>query len=99
MACTHAAAMAVLSRIRGGHGGDRHVAMMAAAASKLLRTYAIQVEALRRLRNGSSSDFEQTPNPSSIIARLLRVMDVRQGALECWGFKILYLYNELAALR
>ncbi len=35
MACTHAAAMAVLSRIGGAHGGDRHVAMMAAAASKL----------------------------------------------------------------
>lgn len=54
MACTHTAAMAVLSRIAGAHGGDRHVAMMAAAASKILRAFAIQVEALRRLRNGSS---------------------------------------------
>jgi hypothetical protein len=54
MACTHTAVMAVLSRIGGAHGGDRHVAMMAAAASKLLRTYAIQVETLRRLRSGGS---------------------------------------------
>jgi hypothetical protein len=54
MACTHTAAMAVLSRIGGAHGGDRHVAMMTAAASKILRAFAIQVETLRRLRNGSS---------------------------------------------
>jgi hypothetical protein len=54
MACTHAASMAVLSRLGGGHGGDRHVAMMAAAASKLLRAYALQVETLRRIRAGGS---------------------------------------------
>jgi hypothetical protein len=54
MACTHAAGMAVLSGIEGAHGGDRHVAMMAAASAKLLRTYALQIETLRRLRNGSS---------------------------------------------
>jgi hypothetical protein len=54
MACTHSATMAVLSRIGGGHGSDRHVAMMAAAASELLRAYAIQVETPRRLRAGGS---------------------------------------------
>lgn len=54
MACTHAAAMAVLGRVGGAHGGDRHVAMMAAAAARLLRSFAIQVQALRRLRNGSA---------------------------------------------
>jgi hypothetical protein len=54
MACTHSAAVAVVGRIGGAHGSDRHVAMMASAASRLMRTYAIQVEALRRLRNGSS---------------------------------------------
>jgi hypothetical protein len=54
MTCTHTAAMAVLSRVGGAHGGDRHVAMMAAAASKLLRAYALQVETLRRLRAGGS---------------------------------------------
>jgi len=54
MACTHAATMAVLSRIGGAHGGDRHVASMAAAASRLLRAYALQLETLRRWRNGGS---------------------------------------------
>ncbi len=46
-----------------------------------------------------NSNFEQPPNQRSVLARLLRVMDVRQGALERSGFKMLYLYNELAALR
>jgi hypothetical protein len=54
MACTHTAAMAVLSRLGGGHGGDRSVAAMASTAARLLRAYATQVEALRRLRNGGS---------------------------------------------
>ena len=54
MACTHSAAMAVAGRIGGGHGGDRHVAMVAAAVARLMRTFAIQVETLRRLRNGGS---------------------------------------------
>jgi hypothetical protein len=54
MACTHSAAMAVLNRLGGGHGGDRSVAAMASAAARLLRAYATQVEALRRLRNGGS---------------------------------------------
>jgi hypothetical protein len=54
MACTHTATMAVLARIGGAHGLDRHVAMMATAAARLARAYATQVEALRRLRNGGS---------------------------------------------
>jgi hypothetical protein len=54
MACTHAASMAVLNRLGGGHGGDRSVAAMASAAARLLRAYATQVETLRRLRNGGS---------------------------------------------
>lgn len=54
MACTHAVAMAVLSRAGGGHGGDRHVAILAAASARLLRAFAMQVEAMRRLRNGSA---------------------------------------------
>jgi hypothetical protein len=54
MACTHSATMVVLRRVGGGHGGDRSLAVMASAASKLLRAYATQVEALRRLRNGGS---------------------------------------------
>ena len=46
-----------------------------------------------------NSDFEEEPNTTSMVARLMRVMDVRQGVLERNGFKLLYLYNELAALR
>ena len=53
MACTHSAAMAVLSRL-GGAAGDRTVSVMASAAARLLRAYATQVEALRRLRHGGS---------------------------------------------
>jgi hypothetical protein len=54
MGCTHAAAMAVLGRVAGAHGPTRSTAAMASAAARLLRTYAIQVETLRRLRNGGS---------------------------------------------
>jgi hypothetical protein len=53
MACTHSAAMAALNRL-GGAAGERTVAAMASAAARLLRAYATQVEALRRLRNGGS---------------------------------------------
>ena len=54
MACAHTATMAVLSRLGSGHGPDRSVAAMASAAAKLMRAYATQVEALRRLRSGGS---------------------------------------------
>src|SRR5262249_46778055 len=54
MACTHAVTMAVLSRAGGAHGGDRHVAIIAAAARKVTRAYAVQIETLRRLRAGGS---------------------------------------------
>jgi hypothetical protein len=54
MACTHAVAMAVLSRAGGAHGGDRHVALMAAASARLLRAFATQVEAMRTARHPCS---------------------------------------------
>ena len=54
MACTHIAAMAVLARFNGACGGERSVTATTNAASRLLRAYATQVEALRRLRNGGS---------------------------------------------
>jgi hypothetical protein len=54
MACTHAAAMAVLNRLGGGHGPDRSVAAMASASARLLRAYTAQVETWRRLRSGGS---------------------------------------------
>jgi hypothetical protein len=46
--------MVVLERLGGGHGPDRNIAAKAAAVSRLARTYALQVETLRRLRNGGS---------------------------------------------
>jgi NTE family protein len=46
-----------------------------------------------------NSDFEAEPNTTSVIVRLNRVLDVQQGALERHGFKLLYLYNELAVLK
>jgi hypothetical protein len=53
MACTHAAAMAVLATFAGVHA-DRNMVARASAAARLLRAYATQVETLRRLRNGGS---------------------------------------------
>lgn len=41
MAAVHAASMAVLSRLGGGHGGDRHILAAATAVSRLSRTFAI----------------------------------------------------------
>lgn len=70
MACTHTAAMAVLSRIGGAHGGDRQVATIAAAASKLLRTFAIQVEALRRLRSGDHNTCASSTSTSGQALKL-----------------------------
>jgi hypothetical protein len=67
MACVHSASMAVLGRIGGGHGGDRHVLAAATAVSRLSRTFAILVETLRRLRSGGSQ-----------VIRIERV-DVREG--------------------
>jgi hypothetical protein len=67
MACVHSAGMAVLGRLGGGHGGDRHVLAMATAVSRLSRTFAILAETLRRLRNGGSQ-----------VIRIERV-DVRDG--------------------
>ena len=54
IACTHTAAMAVTARIGGGHGSDRNLTAKSAAASRLLRTFAVQMEALRRLRGGGN---------------------------------------------
>ncbi|MBR0941567.1 hypothetical protein [Bradyrhizobium liaoningense] len=67
MAAVHAASMAVLGRLGGGHGGDRHVLAAATAVSRLSRTFAILVETLRRLRSGGSQ-----------LIRIERV-DVRDG--------------------
>ncbi len=52
MACTHTAAVSVLARLEGAHGGERRVVALASAAARLLRAYSTQVETLRRLRHG-----------------------------------------------
>jgi hypothetical protein len=77
IACTHTAAMAVLSRIGGAHGGDRHVAMMAAAASKILKAFANHVETLRRQRAGGSQymrieHIHIEPDAQAVIGNMKR---------------------------
>ncbi len=52
MACTHTAAMAVLARVDAALGSEQRVVAFGSAAARLMRTYATQVEVLRRLRNG-----------------------------------------------
>jgi hypothetical protein len=57
LACTHTTAMAVLSLIAGGNTTERRIAAFSAAAAKLLRTYAMQREVLRRLHRGGEQYF------------------------------------------
>jgi len=52
MACTHTAAMAILAKLDAGFGTERRIAVFASAASRLLRAFSMQMEVLRRLRNG-----------------------------------------------
>lgn len=86
MGCTHAVAMAVSSRVGGAYGGGRHVAVLAAAASKLLRAYAIQVETLRQLRSGGSQyirieHVNIEANAQAVIANVQDGGKGRGGAL------------------
>jgi hypothetical protein len=46
-----------------------------------------------------NASFAEPVNQTSVIHRLFRVMDVRQGVLERNSLKLAYLYNELAAAR
>jgi hypothetical protein len=52
MAATHAAAMAVLARLDSRFADERRISAFGSAAARLMRAYAMQVEVLRRLRNG-----------------------------------------------
>ena len=52
MACTHTAAMAILAKLDVAFATERRVAAFGSAAARLMRAYAMQVEVLRRLRNG-----------------------------------------------
>jgi NTE family protein len=46
-----------------------------------------------------NASFDEDVNVRSVLKRMYRVMDARQGVLERNSFKMLYLYNELADLR
>jgi predicted acylesterase/phospholipase RssA len=46
-----------------------------------------------------NASFEKTVDQSSLVKRLFRVMDIRQGALEQNSFRLVGLYNELVRLR
>jgi hypothetical protein len=52
MACTHTAAMSVLAKMDSGFGTERRIAAFGSTAARLLKAYAMQMEVLRRLRNG-----------------------------------------------
>jgi len=56
-ACTHMAAMAVMSRIGGAGGGPQRLPGLASATAKLLRAYCTQVETYRRLRGGGEQNI------------------------------------------
>jgi hypothetical protein len=52
MAATHAAAMAILAKLDSGFGTERRIATFGSAAARLMKTFTMQVEVLRRLRHG-----------------------------------------------
>jgi hypothetical protein len=52
MACTHTAAMSVLAKMDSGFGTERRTAALGSTAARLMKAYAMQMEVLRRLRNG-----------------------------------------------
>jgi hypothetical protein len=45
--------MVVLSSLGAGGGAERRTPVLASAAARLLKAYAMQVEVLRRLRHGT----------------------------------------------
>ena len=51
-ACTHGAAMAILARLDSGFGTERQIAAYGSTAARLMKTFAMQVELLHRLRHG-----------------------------------------------
>ncbi|MBR1250004.1 hypothetical protein JQ609_24150 [Bradyrhizobium sp. AUGA SZCCT0169] len=56
-ACTHMAALAVMSRIGGAGGGAQRLPALASATTKLLRAYCTQVETYRRQRGGGDQNI------------------------------------------
>jgi hypothetical protein len=91
MACTHAVAMAVLSRAGGAYGGDRHVALMASAAARLLNAFTAQIETMRRLRNGGTQIIriervEVSDGGQAVIGNVKATSPARDGEnQQCGG--------------
>jgi hypothetical protein len=52
MACTHAAAMAVLGKMDSGFGTERRIAALGSTAARLMKVFVMQIEVLRLMRNG-----------------------------------------------
>jgi hypothetical protein len=52
MACSHAAAMSVLAKLDSAFGTERRIAALGSTAARLMKVYTMQMEVLRRLRNG-----------------------------------------------
>jgi hypothetical protein len=63
MACAHMAAMSILSKLDSGFGTEGRIAAFGSAATRLMRTYAMQVEVLRRLRHGGHQDCASLGQP------------------------------------
>jgi hypothetical protein len=54
MACTHAAAMAILAKLDTAFATERRIAAFGSAAARLMRAYATQVEVRRRMRHSGT---------------------------------------------
>ena len=52
MACTHAASMAILGRLDANLGTEPKISTFASAATRLMKTFVMQAEVLRRSRQG-----------------------------------------------
>jgi hypothetical protein len=52
MACTHTAAMALLAKMDAAFGSERRIVAFGSTAARLMKAYAMQMEVLRRSRNG-----------------------------------------------
>jgi hypothetical protein len=52
MACNHTAAMSVLGKLDSAFGSERRIAALGSTVARLMKTYALQIEVLRRLRHG-----------------------------------------------
>jgi hypothetical protein len=82
MACTHSAAMAVLSRLGGAHGGDRSVAAMVSAAARLLRAYALDALASSSRPAGLGEVMISRGVAENTRSKVVRCPSARQ-AYEC----------------